>query len=289
MNEISFHKISDRKSSVFSILIPTWNNLSLLQLCIESIRNNSVYAHQIIVHVNEGKDDTIAFLQSQKIDYTFSKENIGICKAVNACRSLAETELLVYMNDDMYVCPNWDEPLFNEVQSLGHPYFFLSSVMIEPRETGNNCVIAPHDFGTDPSNFREADLIKEFNTFPFHDFSGTTWPPSLIHVRLWDIVGGFSLEFSPGMYSDPDLCMKLWLSGVRYFKGISASRVYHFMSKSTGRIKKNDGKKQFLKKWGFSASYFMREILNRGDIFKGPTPDKEFKIPFKDKMKKLFS
>ncbi|MEY4573877.1 MAG: hypothetical protein RLZ10_3183 [Bacteroidota bacterium] len=289
MNEISFHKISDRKSSVFSILIPTWNNLSLLQLCIESIRNNSVYAHQIIVHVNEGKDDTIAFLQSQKIDYTFSKENIGICKAVNACRSLAETELLVYMNDDMYVCPNWDEPLFNEVQSLGHPYFFLSSVMIEPRETGNNCVIAPHDFGTDPSNFREADLIKEFNTFPFHDFSGTTWPPSLIHVRLWDIVGGFSLEFSPGMYSDPDLCMKLWLSGVRYFKGISASRVYHFMSKSTGRIKKNDGKKQFLKKWGFSASYFMREILNRGEIFKGPTPDKEFKIPFKDKMKKLFS
>jgi GT2 family glycosyltransferase len=289
MNEISFHKISDRKSSVFSILIPSWNNLSLLQLCIESIQKNSVYTHQIIVHVNEGKDDTIAFLQSQKIDYTFSKENIGICKAVNACRSLADTELLVYMNDDMYVCPNWDEPLLKEAQSLGHPYFFLSSVMIEPRETGNNCVIAPHDFGTDPSNFREADLIKEFNTFPFHDFSGTTWPPSLIHVRLWDIVGGFSVEFSPGMYSDPDLCMKLWLSGVRYFKGISASRVYHFMSKSTVRIKKNDGKKQFLKKWGFSASYFMREILNRGEIFKGPMPDKEFKIPFKDKMKKLFS
>ena len=289
MNEISFHKISDRKSSTFSILIPSWNNLSLLQLCIESIQKNSVYTHQIIVHVNEGKDDTIAFLKSQKIDYTFSKENIGICKAVNACRSLAEAELLVYINDDMYVCPNWDEPLFKEAQSLGHPYFFLSSVMIEPRETGNNCVIAPHNFGTDPTNFREADLVKEFESFSFHDFSGTTWPPSLIHVRLWDIVGGFSVEFSPGMYSDPDLCMKLWMSGVRYFKGISASRVYHFMSKSTVRIKKNDGKKQFLKKWGFSASYFMREILNRGEIFKGPLPDKEFKIPFKDKMKKLFS
>lgn len=287
LHPITFHPVAEKKECVFSILIPTWNNFELLKLCINSIRKNSKYNHQIIVHVNEGKDETIDFLKSGKIDYTFSKENAGICKAVNASRNLAHSELLVFMNDDMYVCPNWDEPLLKEVQTLNHPYFFLSSVMIEPRETGNNCVIAPHDYGTDPVNFKEEELLKNFNSFPFNDFSGTTWPPSLIHSKLWDMIGGLSVEFSPGMYSDPDMCMKLWLCGVRYFKGVSASRVYHFMSKSTGRVKKNNGKKQFLKKWGFSASYFMREILHRGEPFKGVLPEKEMKVPLKDKIKKL--
>jgi glycosyltransferase involved in cell wall biosynthesis len=39
--------------SVFSILIPTWNNLRFLQVCIDSIRKNSSLEHQILVHVNE--------------------------------------------------------------------------------------------------------------------------------------------------------------------------------------------------------------------------------------------
>ena len=33
---------------MFSILIPTWNNLALLQLCVRSIRENSAYHHQNI-------------------------------------------------------------------------------------------------------------------------------------------------------------------------------------------------------------------------------------------------
>jgi glycosyltransferase involved in cell wall biosynthesis len=36
----------------FSILIPSWNNLAYLKICVESIRKNSMFAHQIIVHVN---------------------------------------------------------------------------------------------------------------------------------------------------------------------------------------------------------------------------------------------
>ena len=43
-------------------------------------------------------------------------------------------------------------------------------------------------------------------------------------------VGGFSEEFSPGAGSDPDLNMKLWNEGVRIFKCLNQSRVYHFGS-----------------------------------------------------------
>ena len=37
----------------YSILIPTWNNIEYLKLCINSIRTNSHFEHQLIVHVNE--------------------------------------------------------------------------------------------------------------------------------------------------------------------------------------------------------------------------------------------
>ena len=48
---------------MFSILIPTYNNLNYLKLCIESIEKNSKYDHQIIIHVNEGSDGTLEFLK----------------------------------------------------------------------------------------------------------------------------------------------------------------------------------------------------------------------------------
>ena len=38
-------------------------------------------------------------------------------------------------------------------------------------------------------------------------------------VELWDLVGGLSTEYSPGMYSDPDFSKKIYEAGVRIFKG----------------------------------------------------------------------
>ena len=55
---------------MFSILIPTYNNLSYLKLCIESIEKNSVYKHQIIVHINEGNDGSLEYVKSLNYEYS---------------------------------------------------------------------------------------------------------------------------------------------------------------------------------------------------------------------------
>ena len=68
---------------MFSIIIPTFNNLDYLKLCIKSIRQNSKYTHQIIPHVNIGSDKTSEFLVNENIDYTFTDYNSGICKGMN--------------------------------------------------------------------------------------------------------------------------------------------------------------------------------------------------------------
>ena len=50
----------------FSIVIPSWNNLAYLQLCIESIKKNSIYTHEIIVHINEGIDGKMDWIKEKK-------------------------------------------------------------------------------------------------------------------------------------------------------------------------------------------------------------------------------
>ena len=63
---------------MFSIIIPTWNNLPFLQLAVDTIRRHSVHAHEILVHVNDGSDGTLAWVRSQGLKHTASPGNIGI-------------------------------------------------------------------------------------------------------------------------------------------------------------------------------------------------------------------
>ncbi|MCK5901623.1 MAG: glycosyltransferase family 2 protein [Cocleimonas sp.] len=266
------NKSKDRNNT-FSLIIPTWNNLPYLTLCLESITKHSDFHHQIIVLINEGSDGTLEWVQSQEsLDYVYSPENRGICFGLNSCRSLVNTDFIVYINDDMYLLPHWDLELHQQMQSIPHFNYILSSTMIEPYDTNNPCVIVKN-YGDSLKTFEEKRLLSEFADLEKADWQGSTWPPLIMHRDLWDLVGGMSVEFSPGMYSDPDLSMKLWQAGIRHFKGVGRSRVYHFGSKSTARVKKNTGRTTFLLKWGISSGYFTKKILLRGTRFKQPLPE----------------
>ena len=142
--------------------------------------------------------------------------------------------------------------------------------MIEPTDTGNPCVVVA-DFGDSVERFRESELLQQYQNIEKKDWKGATWPPNVLPLALWDLVGGMSIEFSPGMYSDPDLSRKLWEAGVRHFRGVGASRVYHFGSKSTKKIRHNKGKTAFLLKWGMSSNDFTKNILQRGIPFNEKT------------------
>lgn len=257
---------------MFTILIPTWNNLPYLKVCVESIIKNSSFSHQIIIHINEGKDGTKEWVMEQGLEHTFSDYNVGICKALNQASRLASTKYICYFNDDMYALPGWDYHLVKDMQDIGHQNFFISSTMIEPKEGKDPNILQGFDFG-DLSHFKERDLMQTYKELKMPDWSGASWPPNVVPIALWEKVGGYSEEFSPGMYSDPDFAMKLWKEGVRYFKGIGESKVYHFMSKSTGKVDRNDGRKTFMKKFRITPGYFYRRMLKMGKPWKGELKD----------------
>lgn len=270
LDQITKYQRSRPPSDVrFSVLIPTWNNLPYLQLCIRSIQSHSTLPIQIIVIVNEGKDGTLEWLRDETdFDFVHAQQNVGICYGLNAARSLVMSDYIIYINDDMYVLPDWDGKMWTNIQDLGTKMFMLSSTMIEPTTNGNKCTVVK-DYGTDIESFKESELLENYTALYRDDWSGSTWPPNVIHVDMWDLVGGFSIEFSPGMYSDPDLSMKLYKAGVRHFKGIGDSLVYHFGSRSTKRVRKNLGRKTFLFKWGITSRTFTTLFLKTGQKYEG--------------------
>ena len=246
----------------FSIIIPTWNNLPFLKLCVESIRKNSAARHQIIVHVNEGIDGTLDWVRGEGLDYTWSERNIGVCLACNMMRTKVKTDYIFYLNDDMYLLPGWDTALGAELLSLPDNRFFLSGSMIQPHHTVEGGLVA--DYGDSVETFDEERLLHDNEGLVMNDWHGATWPPNLIHRDVWDMIGGYSIEYSPGMGSDPDLTAKLWRVGVRYMKGVGGCRAYHFETKSTGRVTRNDGRTQFLMKWGVTNSVLRKQLTHLG-------------------------
>jgi GT2 family glycosyltransferase len=247
---------------MFSILIPTWNNLEYLKLCIESIRKHSQSEHEILIHVNDGSDGTLAWVQAKGFKYSHSEKNIGVCLSVNHLFAQASNEWVVFLNDDMVACPNWDTVFAEAINNLGTDLALFSATLIEPRPAGNPHIIV-QDFGITPQQFSEAKLLSSYMQVEREDVEGNSSQPTLINRKWWHMVGGYSMEFGPGMSSDDDLLMKLWVVGCRHFRILSASRFYHFGCKSTGRVRRNRGGREFVMKWGITQRQFYQHYLSR--------------------------
>ena len=267
---------------MFSIIIPTFNNVKYLKLCIESIKRNSIFNHEIIAHVNLGEDGTKEYLDKKNIEYSFTNYNAGICEGMNKATKKANFDFILYSHDDFYFCPKWDEILNEEIKKIGHNRFYLSGIMM------NNGPLK-FDAGSDFETFDEKKLLENYEKINHYDFQGSTWAPHLIHKEIWNKVGGFSEEFYPGTGSDPDLNMKLWREGVRIFKGLSKCKVYHFGSVVTRKYKNHPtiktesgskGGKIFLLKWGITFKFFKKHYLRSDSIYEGELSNPKRNIQF---------
>ena len=245
---------------MFSIVIPTWNNLDFLKLCVESIRKHSQSEHEIIIHINDGSDGTLEWVKAQGIKYSHTRKNIGVCLAVNHLVSQASHDWVLYMNDDMVACPGWDTAFAKAIESTDTDLALFFSTLIQA-DNGKNPSIIKQDFGACPQDFDESRMLQEYLAEERGDVEGGEAQPTLFHRKWWTMVGGYSLEFSPGMSSDDDLLMKFWVAGCRHFRIVGSSRFYHFSCKSTGRIRRNKGGRIFVMKWGITQREFKRHYL----------------------------
>jgi GT2 family glycosyltransferase len=258
---------------MFSIVVVSWKNLPFLKTLISSIQKNSVYTHhQLLIHVQEGCGETEQWLNSKKIQYTMSENNIGLSAAANMAARKADHNFICLVDDDMYVLPRWDKELVDFVEWHALKRFWVVSTMLE--RAGQYTLKA--DFGKSPEEFDEADLLRKFGKYknkllPVINNSAL---PGLIPTQLWFDVGGYDEDF-PVIGSEIGLAKKLWDSDCRNV-GITVpkSLVYHFQAASTRKLQnlevlqvERDDK--FLAKYGVTLREFRDKELKKGQPWDG--------------------
>lgn len=251
---------------MFSVLIPTWNNMDYLELAYRGLMRNSANRHEIIVFFNECNDKCISWAEKRNVRYAYSKENTGVCNAVNRAAEMAQSNWICFMNDDMYPLPQWDSALW-QYADLAEP-IWLSGTAVEPGKAAE-CYIGCQDYGRNPSEFEEERLLSDYSKLkrPFNVVS--TWTPTIVRKVDWDAVGGLDEDYFPGFGSDPDFAMRMYRHGCRHFIGVGTSLVYHFSRSTTSRFDDKtleDPRRLFKKKWGVSRRKFLKKILQRGRV-----------------------
>ena len=246
---------------MISVIIPTYKEPEVLDVCLRSAIVGQRHNNQIIVVVDGFYEVNREVLEKYKqdIQVLVLEENAGLCRATNLGVYNAEFDKILIVNDDNVFPEAWDQ------------------VLLEQYKPGS--VLAPNQIEPTPSMFKQfniKDLGRDPKTFNINDFweyestviddrveeTGSTLP---IFISKTDYlrVGGWDESYPGAWVVDWDFFLKCELSGMRMLRTY-ACHFYHFVSvgtEATPEEKQNKAIKEqacheyFKYKWGQYAKH----------------------------------
>lgn len=245
---------------MISVIIPTYKEPEVLDLCLRSAIEGQVQQNQIIVVVDGYYDINKDVLEKykDKIQYLALGENIGLCRATNLGVYNAVNELILVVNDDNVFPKNWDVNL----EKMWVPNRVLTPNQIEPipsmfRQFHIN------DLGRDPNTFDlegfwdyEATIAKSYI-----EAAGSTLPFMMAKTDYMR-VGGWDESYPGPWVVDWEFFMKCEMSGIKMIRTYNC-HFYHFVSVGTRTPEKIAQNRQlemdchdyFNYKWGQNAQH----------------------------------
>jgi glycosyltransferase involved in cell wall biosynthesis len=245
---------------MISVIIPTYKEPEVLDLCLQSAIEGQNNKNQIIVVVDGFYDINKEVLEkyNEHIDILLLEENQGLCRATNLGVYNASNDLILIVNDDNVFPYHWDIKLEKSYQ----PNSILSPNQIEPIPSMFR-QFHIKDLGRDPKTFDlKAFWDYEINTSKeIIEETGATWP---ILFNKFDYlrVGGWDESYPGAWVVDWEFFMKCEMAGIKMLR-VYTSHFYHFVSvgtKSPERIAESQAKEQacheyFRYKWGQYAKH----------------------------------
>ncbi len=219
---------------MISIIIPTYDSVEALDLCLESIYETSYYDSNQIIVVIDGNGalyvDLIAKYRNRKgFNFLEFDENRGLADATNYGVSCAEYNAILIVNDDNVFSPDWDKYLYGKYQ----PNWVISPNQVEPYESMFKDFVIK-DFGRSIADFKKSEFY-EFCKDTYKDnieFRGSTLP---IFMDKKDFlkIGGWDNQYPKnGVVADWDFFLKCSLNGYNTIRHMGV-KFYHFVSLST--------------------------------------------------------
>jgi len=258
--EIPQHSEKDNNLSRLpkvSILVLTYNNFQINQLCLRSIYCNTTYPNlEVIVVDNASTDETPGWLNTfskthPNLRLVLNTENRGFAGGNNQAASLATGEYLIFLNNDTVVTNGWVERLLAHMRSNSK----IGMVGPVTNSTGNEARVSV--------GYRSPVEMEAFSDWRARYMAGQAFDIRMlafycVMVRKgqFDALGGLDERFLVGMFEDDDLAVRYHLQGQRV---ICAEDVFihHFQGASFGNLKKThyaqlfkENKKRYEEKWG---------------------------------------
>jgi GT2 family glycosyltransferase/glycosyltransferase involved in cell wall biosynthesis len=222
-----------------SIIVLNWNGKELLAECLPSVVEAVLYEggnHEIIVVDNGSTDGSVEFLQEHfpQIKIVTLEKNCYFTGGNNAGAQAAKNDILVFLNNDMYVEKDFLRPLlegfFDESVFAVSAQIFFHDPNKRREETGKTraewrwgFIDFRHDLPTD------GDLKNRY--VPAFWLGGGS---AAVDRRKFLEIGGFDTLMNPFYVEDTDLSYQAWKRGWKVLF-CPESKVIHKHRASTGR------------------------------------------------------
>jgi GT2 family glycosyltransferase/2-polyprenyl-3-methyl-5-hydroxy-6-metoxy-1,4-benzoquinol methylase len=259
-----------RQRPIVSIVMLTWNQKGLTEMCLRSLEISTKVPYELIVVDNGSTDGTVDFLKSyaaekvtdkqDNVKLIFNPENVGFARGNNQGLKEARGEYLVLLNNDTVLPNMWLERMLRRF------YSDKKAGMVGPRSN----YVKPRQFAQ-PEYSELAEFSKFAEGFYLKNQGKTTVTESLVGFCLtvkrevFAKIGLLEEDYTIGGYEDDDLCIRARRAGYRL---LIADDVYvhHFGNASfkannldiVSVAQQNRGK--FIDRWGLKPriAYMMR-------------------------------
>lgn len=212
-----------------SVIIPTYKEPDVLDVCLESCIRGQQNKNEIIVVVDGFYEINKDVLEKWKDDILILnlENNVGLCKGTNLGVYNATNELILVVNDDNVFPMYWDSRLLSEWEDG----CVLTPNQIEPTDSIFR-QFHIHDMGRNPSQFNLENFWKyeeSLSILPSDDTGSTL--PFMIKKMDYLKVGGWDESYPGPWVVDWEFFMKLSMVGLR-MKRTYDGHFYHFVSVS---------------------------------------------------------
>jgi GT2 family glycosyltransferase len=215
-----------------TIVIPVFNQVALTRRCLDALFRQG---HRRIVVVNDASTDATAEMLSahgKELRVITHSENQGFGASCNAGARVADTEFVVFLNNDTLPENGWLDAL--EEHARRHPRAAaVGSKLVYPDRTIQHAGVVicedrhpRHLYAGFPADEPVVNVSRRFQI--------VTAACMLVRRRAFEDAGGFDLRFRNG-FEDVDLCLRLGEAGheIHY---CAESVVVHLESMSPGRF-----------------------------------------------------
>ncbi len=199
-----------------SIVVLVLSDVGMVDDCLQSLRQtiDSSWQAEVVVVANGTPLSRLQDLQRHEdIVLVRSETNLGFAGGNNLGADAARAELLVFLNDDAVVEPDWLDQLVLTAEGDPRIGAVGSRILFEDgslQEAGG--II----WGDGPTTGVGRDLPPGSPEYMYvRDVDYLSANGMLVRRDTWEQVGGFSDDYYPAYYEDVDLCMAIRQSGHR--------------------------------------------------------------------------